>query len=69
MKFRALEARTLPPLRRSVAADEVFEIDENGPFGDYAKGLLVQIDALKEQGYSPWLEDVTPAKRPTKEKD
>lgn len=56
MKFRALEARHLPPLRRSVEADEVFEVDESGPDGDWARGLLDQ----------PYFEDVTPAKRPEK---
>lgn len=59
MKFRALEARTLPPLGRDVEADEVFEVDETGPLGDWAKGLADQ----------PYFEDITPAKRSTKDKD
>lgn len=60
-KFRALEARTFPASlgRASVEADEVFEVDLDGPQGSWAKGL-------KDQ---PYFEDVTPAKRPTKEKD
>lgn len=55
MKFRALEAREIPPLRRTVDADEVFEV----PDGEYA-------DGLKDQ---PYFEDVTPKARATKEKD
>lgn len=59
-KFRALEARSFPPLiHQSVDADEVFEVDYDGPHGDWAKGLVDQ----------PYFEEVTPAKRPAKEKD
>jgi hypothetical protein len=56
MKFRAKEARYLPPLLRDVEADEVFEVDENGPLKDWVKGLADQ----------PYFEDITPA---TKKKD
>lgn len=52
-KFRALEARYLPPLRREVEADEVFEVDETGDLKDWVKGL-------KDQ---PYFEDVTPTTR------
>lgn len=54
-RFRALEARYLPPIHREVQADEVFDV----PDGDYAEGL-------KEQ---PYFEDITPAKPAKKDED
>jgi hypothetical protein len=54
-KFRALEARYLPGISREVQADEVFDV----PDGAYADGLAEQ----------PYFEDITPAKRPEKEKN
>jgi len=56
VKFRALEDRYLPPLMREVQADDVFEVDENGPLSVWARGLADQ----------PYFEDITPAKRPEK---
>lgn len=54
-RFRALEARYLPPIQREVQADEVFDV----PDGPYA-------DGLKEQ---PYFADITPAARPKKDED
>ena len=50
-RFRALEDRVLP--WRDVEADEVFEVDTEGPYGDCAKGAEDQ----------PYFEDVTPNTR------
>jgi hypothetical protein len=46
-RFRALEARYLPPIQREVQADEVFDV----PDGQYAEGL-------KDQ---PYFEEITQA--------
>jgi hypothetical protein len=54
-KFRANEARYLPGLMSEVQADQVFDV----PDGPYADGLAEQ----------PYFEDITPAKRPEKEKN
>ena len=54
-RFRALEDRILPGLGKTVKADDVFDV----PDGPYADGLAEQ----------PYFEDITPASRPTKEKD
>ena len=54
-RFRALEARHLPPLHRQVDADEVFQV----PDGEYADGLVEQ----------PYFEEITAAEKPNKESE
>ena len=70
-KFRARVGRVIPQpyLGREVDPDEAFEIDDQHK--DYIAGLREQIKAMsaKESTEEPYFEDVTPAKRPAKEKD